>query len=270
MINLRGSTKALCLVALVWCVLAQTISVAAASQRTLLISGPPFPTGWMYLENGKVGGLRLEFFDKIARHAGYQWKGELYPAKRLMESIIHGKVDLSMLVLNPLLDKPEHVLTSREPVYTENLNLYGQKGTPPVQYRSDLQGKEIVVMRGYGYGGFKTWLDAPENNVKQYEADSFASAIQMLLRRDLDYALLYDLNFEAALIELASQPDSHARAMELSVTNWSKVPVYFHLSREALSDAEEVLARLMRSFHTLQEEGKLPPVEPMAMPGDRP
>ncbi len=247
-------------------------SASAETGRTLVLGGPEFPTGWMYLENGEVGGIRIDFFETVATHAGYSWRGELYPAKRLMKTILGGKVDLSMLVRNPLLEKPALVLTSSEPVYTENLNLYGQEGSSPVAYRSDLAGKSIVVMRGYGYGGFKSWLDDPKNQVEQYEADSFSGAIAVKLRRNVDYALLYDLNFAAGLDELAAKNEHELlqQAKALTVTPWSKVPVYFHLSRKALPDAEQVLEQLMGSFHTLQQEGVLPPVEPLAMPGDRP
>ena len=256
---------------ILFCAAAHTIIVAAETRRTLILSGPIFPIGWMYEDSGKVGGTRPEFFDKIAGHAGYNWTGKLYPAKRLMESIAQGQVDLSMLVLNPLLNKPALILTSEEPIYTENLNLYSPKGTPPVQYRSDLKGKKIVVMRGFGYGGFKTWLDDPRNNVTQFEVDTFVQAINVLVSRTQDYALLYDLNFQSVLEELErTDKKMFHLAKKLTVTNWSRVPVYFHLSRKALSDAEQVLDRLMKSFHALQAEGVLPKVETTDIPGDRP
>lgn len=245
--------------------------VHAEQRRTLLISGPPFPTGWMYLEDGSVGGIRLDFFDKVATHAGFDWRGELYPAKRLMGFLVSGEVDLSMLVKNPLLDKPE-ILTGSEPVYTENLNVYGPEGSAPVAYRSDLKGKRVVVMRGYGYGGFRNWLDDPANEVELFEVDTFQQAISVLILRDMDYALLYDLNFESGLNALAIE-DKEAlleAARAFTITAWSSVPVYFHLSRKALPDAEEVMARLMASFRALREAGEVPPVEVVDMPGDRP
>ncbi len=244
----------------------------AAQNRTLILSGPPFPTGWMLDTHGEIGGKRPEMFGEIANHAGYNWIGKLFPAKRLMQSIAEGTVDLSMLVKNPLLDKPDLILTSSEPIYTENLNIYGLKDSPPVEYRNDLQGKRIVVMRGYGYGGFKTWLDDPANQVELYEVDTFEQAISVLIKRDLDYALLYDLNFEAGLNTLLINENEALldQAKAFTLTEWSKVPVFFHLSKKALPDADQVLTRLMYSFHELQKEGVIPPVETMDMPGDRP
>ncbi|GAA3952679.1 hypothetical protein [Allohahella marinimesophila] len=254
--------------------IAQTVQAESSTvdaSPNLILGGPVFPTGWMYLDNGSVGGQRPEFFDKVARHAGFSWQGQLFPAKRLMSNLLQGHVEITMLVQNPLLDQPNLILSGEEAIYTENLNIYGKSGSAPVRYRSDLMGKKIVVMRGYGYGGFKRWLDDPDNRVQQFEVDSFQQAISVLIERQQDYALLYDLNLEAGLKALSKDGDHAAskQAKQFTVTKWAKVPVYFHLSKRALPDAQAVLDKLMNSVHELQDEGVLPLVELQEMPGDQ-
>jgi len=264
--------KRIVLITAFLCVVMRAVLAAAESDQALVLGGPIFPNGWMYDNNGKVAGLRLEFFGKIARHAGYKWRGKLFPAKRLMTNLVQGRVDVSMLVLNPMLNNPTLILTGKEPIYTENLNIYSPKYPSSVRFRTDLRGKQIVVMRGYGYGGFKDWLNDPQNQIQQVEVDGFDQAISMLIKRNLDYALLYDLNFEAGMadLEVQNRTDVLTQAKNLNVTNWAKVPVYFHLSRKALPDAEQILASLMQSFHTLQKEGSLAEVETMDFPTENP
>ncbi|MBB1489202.1 transporter substrate-binding domain-containing protein [Oceanospirillum sediminis] len=223
--------------------------------QELILVGPEFPPYYQHDAQGRVSGELVRLYDIIVRHAGYHWRGYIVPTKRVMKSLADGHFNSSILVKNPLLEQSGTVLTSPDPVSEMILNLYFHTGRfsdiESFTVSKDLmKNSKVAVMRGYGYGGMRSWLAEPENKITTVELDNFSSAIRLLESGRVDFALLYDVNFQAGQKEL------HRKAMNISSATLAHVPLYFHIST-SIKNTDQVMDRLMNSYRDLVAKGIL-------------
>lgn len=234
--------------------LAVVICDDGAAQDLTLI-GPDFPPYYEIDAAGEMTGELVVLYDRILSHAGLVWRGVgVRPAKRTMVDLVAGAADSSLLVDNPLLSDRPHIIRTREPVGELVLNLYGARPLPFAMDRMAMQDQRVAVMRGYGYGGLRAWLDNPANRVEIREFNSEAPAIRFVDAGRADFALLYDVGFENAIAEIGAWPSN------IRVANLQRVPLYIHINRQTVADADAVRARIEASHAALVREGVLPAV----------
>ena len=217
----------------------------------LRLAGPKFPPYYFYNDQGKPAGELVRLYSLIVHNAGFSWEGSIIPARRVMKSLTDGVYDSSILVKNPLLEKSGNILTSPEPISEIILNVYFRKGEQPVHSKDLFSGKKLAVMRGYGYGGLRGWLDDIKNNVTLYKMDSFDSVIRLLESGRVDYGLLYDVNFATGEQVL------DRKAINLSHNTMARVPLFFHINKKQIPNAQYVMDQLMISYRELVEVGSL-------------
>jgi len=237
------------------CVLAALLLASPARADELRLAGPEFPPHWV-MENGRLTGTVAEILIRIVERAGYAWTGETYPAARLMRMLAAGEAQASLLVRNQTLDTSPDVLRSTEPITEDALNAYGIGGASPIARREDLTGRRVIVMRGYGYGGLREWMDA--NGVKIFEVDSYQNALRLLEVEQTAVAILYDVNFEEGVKALGHTPAN------VVTTYLQGVPLYIYLHRSAGGDGRATMDGLVNAWRDLVAKGVL------ARPGNRP
>lgn len=223
----------------------------ADDQLQLHLAGPKFPPYYFYNDQGKPAGELVRLYSLIVHNAGFSWEGVIIPAKRVMKSLTEGIYDSSILVKNPLLEKSGNILTSPVPISEITLNVYFKEGEQPVHSKDLFSGKKLAVMRGYGYGGLRDWLDDIKNNVTLYKTDSFDSVIRLLETGRVDYGLLYDVNFTTGEQVL------ERKAINLSHSTMARVPLFFHINKKQIPNAQYVMDQLMISYRELVEVGSL-------------
>lgn len=230
--------------------MAALLCTAAVQAAELRLAGPEFPP-YYQIENGRPAGHLVDILARVIERAGHTWTGTLYPAARLMTAMTDGRAQATLVVRNQVLDGSPAVLRSPEPVAEMVLNVYSH-GTPtPFGTREDLKGKTFLVMRGYGYGGLRQWMDA--NGVNVQETNSFESAVRMLEAGRVPYALLYDVNYAAGVTALGHEPAG------VHAAGFQRVPLYIYLNASAAADAQRLMDELMRSWHALVADGVLAP-----------
>ncbi len=223
----------------------------AAEPIKLHMAGPDFAPYYYHDADGQPAGELVRLYSMIVENAGYHWQGSIIPARRVMRGLVRGQYDSSILVKNPLLENSEVMITSPTHVSELILNIYSHQNKPAIQHKEQLRGHSIAVMRGYGYGGLKRWLDSEYNNLNVYELDSFSSVIRLLENQRVDYALLYDVNFTQGSEELGRP------AREIKLSTLTRVPLYFHLNKHKISNANQVMNNLMASYQDLIARGVL-------------
>lgn len=235
-------------VLLLWCIARLSHAVEPLSLR---MAAPDFAPYYYYDAEGQPAGELVRLYSMIVENAGYRWQGTIIPARRVMHGLAKGQYDSSILVKNPLLENSDVMITSPTHVSEMILNVYFHQNKPVIQRKEQLIGHSIAVMRGYGYGGLKRWLDGEYNNLNVYELDSFSSVIRLLENQRVDYALLYDVNFAEGTKDLGRS----AKGIKLSTL--TRVPLYFHLNKHKIPNANQVMVDLMESYHDLIARGVL-------------
>ena len=222
----------------------------AEAQGSIQIGGPDFPPFYEMVD-GRMGGFLTDTLSLIVENGGYTWSGTILPAARLIAAISEGQVHASLSVLNRTLEDSPAVTRSPEPITEIVLNVYSFNDTFPIKSKEDLRGQTIIVMRGYGYGGLRAWLDDAANNVTVLQANSFASAINMLKENRAPLALLYDVNYDAGIKSLEKIPDN------IFTNNFLRIPAYIYLSKAVSENHQSTMDRLMASYRELLSRGVL-------------
>jgi ABC-type amino acid transport substrate-binding protein len=243
----RGRWRASIAVALGLCLAALGAPRAHAEVR---LAGPDFVPYYQAVD-GRMTGPLADILTLIWTTAGFQTKGAIFPAPRLMQNLVDGSSDSSLLVRNQTLDQAATVLRSPRAITEMVLNVYSISGPVAVASRDDLRGRSIVVMRGYGYGGLRTWMDQTDNAITLQEANTVESAVSMLSAGRAPLALLYDVNFAAAIQALGKRPDN------IVENPFQRVPLYIYVNRKVSSDPQATMDRLMAAYDALVQKGAL-------------
>lgn len=233
-------------------VLALCVAAAgpARAQAEIKLAGPEFAPYYEKLD-GKMSGPLAEILAAIWSHAGFRTTGDIFPAARLMQNLVDGVSDSSLLVRNQTLDGAATVLRSPTAITEMVLNVYSLNAPVTIASRDDLRGKPVVVMRGYGYGGLRSWMDQTETGITLQEANNVESAVNMVSAGRAPLALLYDVNFAAAVKALGKRP---ANIVE---NEFQRVPLYIYVSKAVSNDPQATMDRLMASYQDLLKKGAL-------------
>lgn len=220
------------------------VHVSAEKLKLGYIEFPPFTfTG----DSGKPEGILIDLASQVFPEAGYDFDAVSYPVRRLASYIGSGDLDIWMgLKTLPEFKGKAYV---GDTIVAELILLAYTKGKKaPILKKEDLSGKTVIVLRGYSYGGWISYINAPENKVNYIKANKHTAAFNMLKAGRADYVLDYKEPSEKAL-EKVSIPD-------LEYNQISALPCYFIVSMKR-SDGQEVINKLETVFHKLKQEGKL-------------
>ncbi len=219
-------------------------SSSAGTIRMAYIEAPPYySTG----KDGKAEGLVIDILNNVMKKAGYDWEAVSYPVKRMTSMLISGEIHL-WVGLSTLPEFQGAALIGSTEIGKVILNAYHIGDKPPIIKKEDLAGKSLIILSGYSYGGWLSYIKDPANKITYYEPNSHESAFSMLSLGRADYLLDYDTPAKR-ILKTMNIPN-------LKVNEISSFTLKFVVSQKA-PDAQNMLNRLEKAYQELLEEKKV-------------
>lgn len=206
--------------------------------------GASFAPPYYTIKGENVSGIFGDLMSKVISEAGFAFIWKPYPTKRLYTNLINGEIDVYLGPLEPAFEGfNKFVIHSHfSPVSIELRSFYfGNK--PEITKKEDLSDKNILIIRGYTYGGLINYILDPKNDVKYREIKSFDQAIKLLELKRADYHLDYRKTGEIYLEKNFTPGLKHSTLFG--------VDLYFMVSKHH-SIAETILARIEDSFRKIK------------------
>jgi polar amino acid transport system substrate-binding protein len=216
-----------------------------ASAITLRLGYIEFPPFTYTDEAGKPAGILIDLAKKTYPAAGYEFTAVSLPVRRLASYIASGDLDIWMgLKTIPEFEGKAYV--GKSVIAELVLRAYTRGKKPPIYTQNDLAGKSIIVMRGYSYGGWITYIEDSANKINHIKANKHDAAFNMLLAGRADYLLDYREPSDAALKKI--------KIPDLTFNQISALPCYFVFSKK-LPDGQEIVDRLDKAYEKLKRQG---------------
>jgi polar amino acid transport system substrate-binding protein len=187
--------------------------------------------------NGKPAGMVLDLTTRLLDRLGLKWRAECFPGARLMSTLRDGTSDVAMIIRHPDVVGAAHY--GHLPLMYLNLSAYRLPGKPPLGSFEASRHKSLILLRGYGYGGWSDFFQEPGNGIVVQYADSHPAALRMLASGHGDYLIDYREPAAAALQQTAL---AGIRGEILA-----RLPVYFVVSHKT-AGGETLLRRLEDAF----------------------
>lgn len=220
-------------------------SAGSPSAVTLKLGYIEFPPFTYTDESGKPAGILIDLAAKVYPAAGYEFTAVSYPVRRLASYIGSGDLDIWM-GLKTLPEFEGKAYVGKSVIAELVLRAYTRGRNPPILTQADLSGKSIIIMRGYSYGGWISFIEDPKNKINAIKANKHDAAFNMLLAGRADYVLDYREPSEAALKKITI-PD-------LSYHQISALPCFFIVTKKR-ADGREIVDRLDASYEILKKQG---------------
>lgn len=216
-------------------------SVQACSEPPLRVALFNFPPFYELGADEIPRGTLVELLDRVVAEAGCGWTHRHYDtAAQLLESLVSGDADLALVIRHPLLEK--RATFGTRPVARLRLKTYNLAGVPAVSTLTELRGRRLIVIRGYGYGGLINKLLDPESGITLVVVKNHQEAFEQLLAGRGDYLLDYQGPAAQTLEKVAIPVES---------TLLVSKDVYFVLSPQ-LSNPEALLHKLESALSAVQ------------------
>lgn len=209
---------------------------------------------------GEPQGEFVDITRKVAAEAGYELEFIYLPVTRTYLYLQNGTVDVWLGLTGTPALKDDVLESWISPIPVE-LSAWYREGTAPLDHMDQLQGKMVIVIGGYTYGGILYWLqDHPD--IRITEAPNHRSAVDMLKRERGDYLLDYRQPVREVLTQAS---DAIIRESEVRTRNtawlFSLASPRASMLREDFDDA----------YVRLAERGEVRPVrelgETFVLPG---
>lgn len=193
---------------------------------------------------GRPAGTAVELIAAILRRAGLEYEIKCYPGARLLASLRDGTAEVAMLIRHP--DLLSVVQYGGLPMAHLDLQAYRLAATPPLGGIENSRGKSLVLLRGYGYGGWIDFFTNPDNGLRLSYADSRAAALRMLANGHGAYLVDY--------AGPAGQALNGTAEPQLRVEPLVRLETYFVVSNQAANPT----ALLRRIEDIFTEMGAVP------------
>lgn len=200
-------------------------------------------------QEGKPGGILLEFLTRILDEAGFSYELAVYPPRRLYWNIAQGRCHV-FLGVKGVPELEGKVLYGKKKITDIDMRAYALKGTELPEQKEGLFGKRVIVIRGYSYSGFITDLRDTAKGTELMEASDHVHAFRQLAAGRGDYILDYRGAAEHALVELKMEEDIRSHSLGL-------IGVFLKVSKQ-VENAEGIMARLETAWDRLESSEKLP------------
>ncbi len=217
----------------------------ASAAKTVEIGYIEFPPVFSTNAQGEAEGFLIDLADQVLTRAGYEWSARSFPTKRMAKELAEGGIDL-WIGLSTLPEFKDTTLIGKHKVAQISLRAYVIGEKPPIASKEDLSGKNVLIMRGYSYGGWVNFIKDPASKVKFTETDSHETAFKMLKAGRADYLLDYRGPSEKAL-----------KAVDVPNLNFNEISsfgAYFVVSQKT-PDAQKLLDDMETAYEALLKEG---------------
>ncbi len=222
------------------------ICLPAHSVQHLRMGYIEFPPHYYTDENGAAGGLLIDLIKSLARQSGYTVAFHSYPANRLVQYLVEGKLDL-FIGLSSLPQFVEATFISDVVVGKLFMRVYSLTPLPDESHKEDLAGSRVLIIRGYSYGDWLRYIKDPINNVDIRIADTHLQALNMINQRPIDYLLDYKL----PIIHAAQNTD----VPDLFFNDIDSYPLHIIISKKS-PNGEKALKALQNAYRVLFPKGE--------------
>lgn len=224
--------------------------LADTGRNTVRIGYTEFPPIEYQNEQGQPAGYFIELTRKVVEEAGYEPEFIYLPISRAYLYLKSGAIDLFPGLSGVPVLKND-VLESWVNVYPVKLYAWHLEDSAALAHFDQLEGKTVIVITGYTYGGLLTWLGKVDS-IRITEAPNNRAALEMLKLKRGDYVLDYREPAEEVLLERADNAilGSEVRS-RYSAWLYSLASPRASLLREQLDDA----------YLRLVSRGEAPPVQ---------
>ncbi|MDV7340384.1 transporter substrate-binding domain-containing protein [Terasakiella sp. A23] len=209
----------------------------AQSEDVVKVGIFDFPPFYTVTPQQTYEGLLIDYSRAEFEKAGLTPAYKIFHTPVLMKRLVNGDVDVGMLIKHPLLIG--NTLYSQKPISSIHLVAYRGKNTAHIESHTDLQGKKVLTLSGYGYGGLLKKVKALETAPYIIEASDIDSGIDMLLAGRADYFLSYLKPSKA----IAQRKGFEAETSWLVADSISKFDVFWVVSKKA-ENPDEILRKL--------------------------
>lgn len=240
-----GSKK--CRAILIITAFCMSVLTTHATANKLKLGYIEFPPYTYTDKNGIPQGSLIDLASKVFPAAGYEWSAVSYPVRRLATYIGSGDLDI-WIGLKTLPEFKGKAYIGNTIITELILRAYTRGDMPPIIKKEELMGKSVIIMRGYSYGGWITFIENPQNNINFIKTNKHAAAFNMLKAGRADYLLDYEEPSEMALSNI-SIPD-------LKFNQISSLPCYFIVSGKRL-DGQKIINRLEATYEIMKKDDKL-------------
>ena len=225
------------------------INGTPAFSQTLRIGYVEFPPMTYTDQNGEPAGLLMESAIKTMEKAGFDWEAVSLPANRIGSLMATGHIHVWLgLDTLPQFNGNTHVGAAVLEKLTLRAYTIGHK--PPIHNRQDLNGKTILILRGYSYGGWTSYIKDPTNDIRYLEFNTHEKAFERLriLSKRIDnlYLLNYKHPSDIVLQKLAL-PD-------IQFNQISSLNMHFVVTKK-MAGAKAILERIETAFQQLAASG---------------
>ena len=226
-----------------------TFAGAEAARKPLRVAYVDFPPITYEASDGSAAGSFIEMTRKVAVEAGYEPEFLLLPIGRVYLYLRNGLIDVWPGSMNvPALEG--EVLETFVSPFTAPLSAWYLEGTEPLVHFDQLQGKTVITIAGYTYGGLLYWLEA-QTGIHVADAPNYRAALEMLKLGRGHYLLGHR---DPVLETLTLPEDERIRESEVRLRNlvwmFSLANPRAAIMREAFDDA----------YMRLAEKGEVPPI----------
>lgn len=206
-----------------------------------------FPPVFSTNSNNQAEGFLIDLTKAVMKKIGYEPEFASFPTKRMISNIVSGESVL-WVGAAAIPDFKDNTYVGDNVVAKIDLRAYTIGKKDPVTKKEDLNGKSVIIMDGYGYGGWVDYIKDPKNGVKIEKTNSHESALKMLQSGRGDYLLDYKQAVESTLKVLTIK--------NIEFNDVSSIEAKFVVSKK-FPKAEELLKKLEAAYIELKKEGKL-------------
>ena len=236
------------------------LAEAGTASKLLKIAYVDFPPMTYQKADGSPAGTFIEITRKVAIEAGYEPEFLYLPISRVYLYLRNGRIDVWPGSANVPALKGEVLETWVSP-FASQLSAWYLEGTEPLSHFDQLQGKTVITIAGYTYGGLLYWLEG-ESSIDVTQAPNYRAALDMLKLGRGQYLFGHR---DPVLETLAMSEDEKIRESEIRLRNltwlFSLANPRAAILREEFDDA----------YLRLAEQGEVPPLrefgESFVIPG---
>ncbi|MCP4159554.1 MAG: transporter substrate-binding domain-containing protein [Deltaproteobacteria bacterium] len=182
-----------------------------------------FPPYFIYEEDKELSGTLLKLMKKVLNRTGIEYSVQGFPPSRLYNNLKVGNVDI-WLGIKGVKAYDKEVLYSKASPAAIDLRIFTRGDVIIPSKKKSLNGKGIIVIRGYSYGGLIDYLKNPINEIKIYPTNNHIQAIRMLKAKRANYLLDY---------RRPANWTGKALSSDLTDKSLKKINLYFIVSKKS-------------------------------------
>lgn len=200
------------------------------------------------LIDNEHSGVFIDYLKAIEQKSGVKFKVLMAPTKRVQLNFIEGEIVGYFPELHDQLENLQSETVTSEPFWVKPIIVYTRKGSFKIKTLTDLEGKNIGLVRGYSYG-----LEVI-NNSKIYKTfvDNDKTSMRMLQLGRLDVVLGDDYAAVTSVKDLKLE-DSIEYDLARPLT---KLDVFFVFRNS--SEGRQLNEAVSSAIRALKAEGIIP------------